>query len=279
MKFKQLVGKAVMTTKKNSPAILIGAGIIGLTATAVLAYRAKPKVEAIIEDIEEARANETEVDNVQVGKDLVGALYGPIVLGAMSAGAIIWGYKIQNNRIAVLASALAAQQAKNIYFETKYKKEHGEEAFEKFRTPTHTETREETDDKGKVKKKDHIVADEVDKTIGEWYKNSSEYARDDHSYNMAYIASVTERLELLLFQRGHLMLNEVREAFGFERIRNGALLGWSAGDIFHINETVTVFLDEESGEMKEQIWLDWSTPRYIYDEVSFTGRYSPFGKE
>lgn len=277
MKFKQLLNKAVMATKKNSPIILTTVGIIGLGATAYLAYKSRDKVEEVILDIEEVRANEGEVSKVDVARGLAEAVYLPVAVGVVSVAAIVWSYKIQNNRIAVLATSLAAQQMHNYMFEQKYKKEHGEDAYKKFIMPTDRQEVETTDAKGKTKLAINEVKKDVDKTIGQWYDESLEYVRDDHGYNVAMIESITEKLELILFQRGTLLLNEVREALGFDRIRNGQLLGWTAGDSFNIEKVVTVMVDEEDDQMKEQIWVTWARPRYIYEEVEFQGRYSIHG--
>lgn len=273
-KFKKLVNKVVMKTKKNSPAILTGVGVIGLGATAYLAYKSRHKVEEVVLHIEEARDNNEEINKVEVARDIAEAIYLPVVVGAVSVTAIVWSYKIQNNRIAVLATTLAAQQLQSKLFAEKYREEHGEEAYNKFMAPTERIETEVEGKNGKTKVTATDIRKELDKSTGQWYDESLEYVSDDHTYNMAMIDSITEKLELILFQRGTLLLNEVREALGFERIRAGALLGWTTGDIFNIEKIVTAIKDEGEDEIKEQIWVTWANPRYIYDEIEFNGRYS-----
>lgn len=267
------VGRGI---KRYSPEILTGVGVVGLGTTAYLAYKSRDKVEAIVEDIEEKRFNEEPVSKVEVAKDLAEALYLPITVGVVSVSAIFMSYRIQNNRIATLAGALAAQQARNMYFENKYRKQHGEEAYAKFITPTEQEERVDVDKKGKEKVVITDVRKDVDQTIGQWYDESEEYTSDDHTYNVSFIESVNDRMQTILFQRGTLLLNEVREALGFERIRAGALLGWTTQDNFDIEKVVHVDTDEETGELKEHIWVSWSRPRYIYDDMDFNGRYSTY---
>ena len=273
MNFRKAFNTAKLTVAKHSPIILTTVGVVGLGVTAVLAYKSRNKVEAVVEQIEADAEAGIEIDKVEVGKGMIEALWLPISVGVASTACVLLAQKIQVNRIKTLAGALAVQQAQNVYFENKYKAEHGEEAFVKFATPTSKEEVETVDAKGKTKKTTVEVRQELDKTIGQWYDESQEYAADDHSYNMSYIESVEERLQGILFQRGSLMLNEVREALGFERIRNGALLGWTSADNFEITKSVTNVVDED-GEIKPQIWTSWSKPRYIYDEVEFNGRYS-----
>jgi len=280
MSIKNVLAKATFGIKKHSPAILTGAGVVGLGATAYLAYKSRSKVEAVVEKIEDQRelaaenGEEFVVDKVEVAKDIAEAIYLPVVVGALSVSAFILSYKIQNNRITLLASALAASQAHQKFMEDKYRKLHGDEEFNKFIAPTEQVVTETVDGKGKTKQTVQEVKSEVDKTIGQWYDESIEYVSDDHTYNMAYIDSVDEQLQTILFARGSLMLNEVREALGLERIRAGALLGWTTQDNFSLDKVVTMIEDE--GTLKEQIWVTWTRPRYVYDEVEFNGRYSVY---
>lgn len=275
MNLKQTFGKVAMGLKKHSPAIFTGVGVVGLGATAYLAYKSKDKVEAVVEEIERKNDLEIPVSKVEVAKDIAEAIYQPVLVGAGSITCILLAHRIQHKRILTLAGALAVEQSRNIYFEKKYRKQHGDEAYAKFVTPTQEEEFITTDAKGKEKVTVKEVKQDIDKTIGQWYDESSEYASDDHGYNMALIDSVNDRLQTRLFQRGSLTLNEVREALGFERIRAGALLGWTTSDSFDIEKTVTMLGDVDLGESKEQIWVTWSRPRYIYDEIDLNGgRYS-----
>lgn len=274
MTIKQTLAKVGNKVSKHSPFILTTLGVVGLGATAYLAYRSRHKVEEIVNGIEEARELEEEVNKLQVAKDLAEALYIPIAVGSASVVCILMSYRIQNNRIATLVTALAAQQAHGLYLENKFRKKYGDAEYAKFMTPTDEMEVEVEGKNGKTKLVVQEVKKEIDYSIGQWYDESSEYASDDHSYNVAMIDSVSDRLHTILFQRGHILLNEVREALGFQRIRAGALLGWSIQDNFNIEKVVTTLGDENMGELKEQIWVTWTRPRYVYDNVEFNGRYS-----
>jgi hypothetical protein len=277
MTLKQTAIKAGMTLKKHSPAIFTGVGVIGLGATAYLAYKSRDKVEAVVEEIERKRDLEIPINKVEVAKDLSEALYKPVLVGVASVAAILFAQKIQNTRIKTLVGALAVEQARNIYFEKKYKKQHGEEAYREFATPVNEIEHIEVDKKGKEKITVTKVKDELDKSIGQWYDESEHYVSDDHQYNIAMIDSIKDKLETIMFQRGHLTLNEVREALGFDRIRAGALLGWSTADSFNITTDTVVEGDNEMGMLKDNIYVSWSHPRYVHMEVEFNGRYSIHG--
>ena len=136
MSLKEKVQQVGRTVSKNSPAIFTGLGIVGLGATAYFAYKSRDGVEEIVEGVEEAREAGHDINRFEVVKDLAGVLALPVATGILSGACIITAHRIQNQRIGVLSSALLAQQAKNLYFENKYKEEHGEEEYEKFITPT-----------------------------------------------------------------------------------------------------------------------------------------------
>jgi hypothetical protein len=277
MTFKQTLNKVSRTVSKHSPAIFTGVGVVGLGATAYLAYKSRDKVEAIVEDIEAKREAGEEINKMEVVKDFVEATYKPITVGVLSVASIVMSHQIQRKRILALSGVLAAEQARNIYFEKKYKKVHGEDAYRDFATPTDEVEHVEVDKKGKEKVTVHQVKKDIDHSIGQWYDESTEYASDDHTYNVAFIDAVNDRMQTLLFQRGSLLLNEVREALGFERIRSGALLGWTTQDSFDIEKNVMSMFDETTGEMRDEIWVTWSRPRYIFEEIELGGgRYSPF---
>lgn len=274
MTLKNTFNKVSMKVAKHSPAIFTGIGIVGLGATAYLAYKSRDKVEAVVNEIERKNDLEIPVSKAEVAKDIAEAVYQPVLVGAASVTCILLAHRIQHKRILTLAGALAVEQSRNIYFEKKYRKQHGDEAYSKFIIPTEEEEKIEVDGKGKEKLTVVETKKEIDKTIGQWFDTSSEYAADDHTYNIAIIDTVNDRMQTILFQRGTLTLNEVREALGFERIRAGALLGWTTADSFDIEKHVGALGDVENGESREQIWVTWSRPRYVFEDVEFNGRYS-----
>lgn len=274
MKFKQMMGKATHNLKKHSPAIFTGVGIVGLGATAYLAYKSRDKVEAVVSDMEYKNENDIPVNKMEVARDMTEAIYKPVVMGTASITCILLAHRIQHKRILTLAGALAVEQSRNIYFEQKYKKVHGQEAYDKFTSPVEEVEEVEIGKNGKEKITVTEVKSEIDKTIGQWYSDSEEYVKDDPTYNREWIRSIDDKLQTVMFQRGQLTLNEVREALGFERIRAGALLGWSTGDAFEIETRTMNVGDEEAGESREQLYVTWTKPRYIYEEIEFNGRYS-----
>ena len=167
MTIKQKLQNAGRAIGKNSPAIFTGLGIVGLGATAYFAYKSRDGVEEIIESVEEAREQGHDINRWEVTKDLAGVLALPVTTGLLSGACIITAHRIQNQRIGALSSALLAQQARNVYFEQKYKKQHGEEEYQKFITPMETETQTVVDAKGKEKKVEVDIRQDTNDTVGE----------------------------------------------------------------------------------------------------------------
>ena len=110
---------------------------------------------------------------------------------------------------------------------------------------------------------------DLQRKTGEYFDHSTEYASDDHAYNQQFIASKEQVLQERLFRNGWLFLNEVRDELGFERTRDGAMVGWTAADSFNLVQRPGRFVDPTTGEMKPQIFVAWNKPHYIYDDVEY----------
>ena len=76
------------------------------------------------------------------------------------------------------------------------------------------------------------------------------------------------KIDLKLFTKGTILLNEALDILGLPRTRSGAVLGWTTADYFNI-ERITYNEEDSRGELKPNILLKWSTPKYIYDEVEY----------
>ncbi|MEG0239466.1 MAG: DUF6353 family protein [Anaerorhabdus sp.] len=299
MKIMQTVNKVSRTLGKHSPALLSIGGILGLGTTAFLSYKAAKKVEVIVEAIEENQRVEEDIqffngkaltgdmtpDDVialdlivrdhspmtraDIVKDVAGALALPVIVGLGSVTCIALSFYIQNNRIVSLAGALAVSTAEQAFYRNKYKEEHGEEEANKFYTPTTAGERTVTNAKGKEEKVATVNKDALDSMYGFWYEESSEYVRDDHDYNLAKIRSVAEEMDLRLFRKGTLSMNEVRDALGMARTRKGAMVGWTTGGGFDMFPSTTECFNQETGENEPQIYVRWKEPRDIFGYVEY----------
>lgn len=260
--------KLVRGTKKHSPLILLGLGIASGIGAGVMAYKSRPKMEAIVEDIEVAREAGDPVDTVEVGKRVTKALMPTIALSAISIGSFIWSYKIQNNRITALSGVLAATQAAHAKLQRKVRDKLGDEGYKELMTTDKVVT-SNADEEGAEIEALSLMKAEYDKAIGEWYENSSEYFSDNHAYNMQWIYDRVDKIDLKLFSKGAITLNELRDALGFDRIASGAMVGWNSSDYFRVETMVYNETDPVTGEIKPYIWVTWTAPHYIYNDIEY----------
>lgn len=306
MKVGQFINKAAHTVGKNSPLILTVAGVIGLGSTAVLAYKASKKVEVITERIEESREQEEqiarleileannvldaegqyELDEVraeyqpvsrpEVVKDIAGAVALPVVVGLLSVASIALSYHVLTNRNNMLATALGAAVAEHHYYKSRVQEMVTEEQYRELETPVRREDGNFKDEDGKK------VADPVFSKVdhrsmtGEWFDQSSEYTVDDHSYNLMFVKAAADKLEGKMFRKGYVRLNEVFDELGLARTRLGESMGWNQSDSFGLETTVTNIRVTDQGEefVRPEIYISWPTPKPIYNDVDYDGRYA-----
>lgn len=253
---KQALNVTQYFAKKYLPAGLAVAGATGLIATAVLAYKAAPKVNLALDQIEADRAKGKKVSSIEAIRMISGPLWKPIVVGTGSLTALAGSYYILNGRINSL-SKLASQQAN---------------ALREGMSPVENKTI--TDEDGNEEE----IAVEVDAAkndqMGRWMHYSDEWTQDDLSYVTTLIDSVETRMQDRLFERGYLVMNEVLEALGFQRTAQGAILGWTTADTFYLDKKMFNGYHEADGDEASEIFVQWTPAHSVYDKVSFTGRYA-----
>lgn len=250
---KFAIGRGGLILKKYSPEILTAAGVIGTVGSTVLACKATLKVEDILDEakkksnlINAVHDGEIEVDAEYTDKDyskdlLVNRtqtavklikLYGPAIsLGALSITAILGGQHILRKRnVAVMAAYKLCEESFNNY-RSRVKDELGEEKDRQFYYGITEETV-----KDKVKSKDgktKTVTKKVEKTPDHL---CSQYARffdeanpnwdKSPEQNMYFLKMVQNQMNDKLQARGHVFLNEVYDALGFDRSEAGQFVGW-----------------------------------------------------
>lgn len=250
---KFAIGRGGLILKKYSPEILTAAGVIGTVGSTVLACKATLKVEDILDEakkksnlINAVHDGEIEVDAEYTDKDyskdlLVNRtqtavklikLYGPAIsLGVLSITAILGGQHILRKRnVAVMAAYKLCEESFNNY-RSRVKDELGDEKDRQFYYGMTEETV-----KDKVKSKDgktKTVTKKVEKAPDHLY---SQYARffdeaninwdKSPEQNMYFLKMVQNQMNDKLKARGHVFLNEVYDALGFDRSEAGQLVGW-----------------------------------------------------
>lgn len=257
----KMTGKTGLVLQKHSPEILLGVGIAGTVASAVLACRATLKVEAVLDNHREKvdkihecwqKVQDGDIDisaysEQDKKKDLVVTytqttvdfikLYGPAVtLGVASLACIISGHGIMKKRnIALMAAYKAVEEGFSAY-RKRVIEEHGEEADYMYKHGLRKQEIVEaayTDENGvkhKAEKKEVFVQDPnnpsiyakfFDESCAQWSKNPE--------YNLMFLRAQQNYYNDMLKSRGHVFLNEVYDALGIERTQAGAQVGWVIG--------------------------------------------------
>ena len=285
--------KGLNLVKKYSPEILLGLGIVGTGAAVYKTYKAAPVVNNILtnynaekenyetarQDLEDGKITAETFATVEVPdkklmvKEIASEVFIPTLLAAGSIFCFVKGYSIQRNRILGLSGALATTMRDYKEFKERVKTEIGEKKYKELLQPVKDKEMVITDEKGKEKKVVDKVALNKSLMDGFWFSESDEYAADNHEYNMQYVDSVISQLDLVVFNKNGLIMNEALEAFGMSKTRQGALLGWDGDSNLIIEKEIYYIMNEETGVREPQIYIHWSTPKYIYEDVSYDTAY------
>lgn len=247
-------GRAGLKLKKYSPEILVGAGLVGVVASTVLACKATLKVNEITEEAKtniekiheatdlgytEAGKEYTEEDSkkdlsivyVQTAVKLAKNYAPAITLGTVSALSILSGYNIMRKRYVASAAAYALID--------KSFKEYRGRVIERFGKELDKELRYNI----KAKEVEEIVVNEdgtesvVTTTVNTPDPNLiSDYAKffdescagwsKDPEYNLMFLKGQQNYANDLLKSRGHVFLNEVYDMLGIDRTKAGNIVGW-----------------------------------------------------
>lgn len=260
MNLKQLGNKGLFLAKKHSPELLVGGGIVSILGGTVLAVKATRKVAEVQFKFQEMQVDINYIkdnrDNLKDGavytdqdyrKDItmmhiqrakaLGKVYFPAMLATgLGITMILSGHNIMRKRnVAVLAAFNGVDKAFDKYRE-RVVDELGEVADRKFRYGSQFDEVEvlDVDDKtGKSKKVKKTVEsfDEGDPSMyAKYFDETNRNYQTNAEYNLFFLRSQQNYLNDKLKSRGHLFLNEVYEALGFEHTSAGAVVGWVIGE-------------------------------------------------
>ena len=260
MKLLENVGKNFHNVgfkiKQHSPAILVGAGVVGVVASTVLACVATTKVDSIIKEAEASKEkiNEcledaelinsgayTEKDaskdltivNVQTGLNLV-KIYAPsVILGALSISSIVASHHILSKRNIALASAYAIVDKGFKDYRKNVKERFGDRVDYELKHNIKAETVkvETTDEKGKTVVEDKTI-DVMNKDLDQYseyarfFDESSPFWEKDPELNLYFLKQQERFANEKLRAEGRLFLNEVYKMLGLPETKAGCVVGW-----------------------------------------------------
>ncbi len=287
------VARRALVLRKQSPHIFFAAGIVGTVGSTVLACRATLKLSETLEDIQkdlytvkEAEKslqeghnsapltyNEEELLKVKVAIYIKGGLqitklYAPsIVVGAASIALLASSHRELTRRNAALMAAYSAvQEAYNNYRE-RVRDQLGEEReLEIYHAIDTNIVKGEKGVKTEIKSADPNRWSPYARMFDEYNKN---WERDPE-LNRLFLQCQQNYYNQLLRIRGHVFLNEVYDALGFERSQPGAVVGWiigDNGDNFIDFGIVEAYNSRFVNGDEPSIILDFNVDGVIYDKI------------
>ena len=248
--------KSAAVLKRFAPEIMVGAGIVGGVAAAVMACKASPKAallkEELASDLESLQAAQEEIaqsdkaeeyteqdarmDVVRTYAAYAGKLirlYGPAVLvGVGAVASILGGCGILRGRVVALGAALTASDRAYDIYRSRVRDRFGEDVDNELKYGLSTS-------KVTVKHEDGTKEKVITQSLPEEEAvatGASQYARvfdasnpnwsPDKSVSLLFLQAQQTYMNNLLNSRGHVLLNEVYDAIGLPRTSEGCLVGW-----------------------------------------------------
>lgn len=241
--------------KKHSPEILVGAGVVGVVASAVMACKATTKLDDVLAEtkdtvdkihdvtehpekipegkeytVEDSKKDLTIV-YTQAGVKLV-KLYGPaVVLGTVSIAAIIGGHHILRKRNIALAAAYTAVDKGFKEYRSRVLERFGEEVDRELRYNIKAKEIEKTvtDANGKetvVKETVDVADPNLTSDYARFFDDGCTGWTKDPEFNLMFLKDQQRYANDLFKSKGHLFLNEVYDMLGIPRTQAGQVVGW-----------------------------------------------------
>ena len=257
----KFAGKAEFTIKKNSPEILLGAGIVGFVGTVVLACRATCRADEVLEfhrkkikDIEDAKEIADADPEGEMSYDIeiyrqdkairylkttgsLAKLYAPTVaVGALSLACILTSRNIMQKRYLGVVAAYNGVSAAFEEYRKRVRDEYGEGLDKHFRYGTTYEELPVYDENGKkTKEKEQVEKTETGMVMPNddscrFFDSSNPNWDKNPTFSIMWLRGQQNILNDILHTRGHVFLNEVYDALGFPHTPQGAVLGWIDGE-------------------------------------------------
>lgn len=296
---KLMASRSLLVIRKHAPEILTTVGVATNALSVFLACRATTKLTPILEnhevdvgfikgddwtnerggDDEKARKKELRLVYIHTTKEIA-KIYAPAVGTCMlSYTCLIGGHHILKSRNVALMTAYSGLETAYNAYRNRVIEEFGEQKDEDYRfgVTKKEEKAVETTKSGKEKETTKVV-DMIDIT-----RKSSPYARcfdelnpnfnGDPTVNLMFLRHIQDWMNDKLIQKGHLFLNEVYEALGFDDTQAGSVVGWvmkkdqenfvDIGIYNLADPTKRMFVN---GDMNA-VWLDFNVDGVIYNLI------------
>jgi Family of unknown function (DUF6353) len=246
------VAERALLAEKHSPTILLGAGVVSMLGSTVLACRATLKLDDVLTAIEEDKQKAVTVKNQVATGDVpegvtytdsefkrdnaiiivrgVGSivkLYGPsLILGGIGVACLTKSHKIlQDRNMALTAAYVAVDRAFQSY---------RERVIDRYGEDTDRELRYDSEEVTVIEEETGKALDTVRVAPGEpsgyarWFdeENPNWSPPPMDEYNWLWLRTQQNWANDMLRARGHLFLNEAYSMLGLSHTSAGSIVGW-----------------------------------------------------
>lgn len=281
--------------RKHSPIILLGAGIVGVIGTAVLASKATLKLDEVLKDtrnnLDDAHAiNSSDYSDADRQQDLVyiyaratvkvARLYAPaLAVGALTVAALTGSHVVLNRRNVAMTAAYAALD--------KGWREYRQRVIDKYGIDEERVLRYNMEDHEVAKDGPNGVELQTIKQIGD--ASCSVYAvmfdeacgsrswSRSPGYNQLFLQAQQNWANDLLKARGYVFLNDVYEMLGLKHTSAGQIVGWIYNpDVDHGGDNFIdfgIFDGDRYSGMRfvkghaDSVLLDFNVDGIIWDKI------------
>lgn len=295
-------GRPLLIVQKHSPEILTGVAIVSGVAATVVASRATLHLEERLDtmrgEIALIKEKQLETDDEghplhepsEIQKELmqaylrgsgrIGKLYLPaLTLTGISIISTLASRGILHKRNVALAAAYKVMEENYDAYRERVREQLGEDKDVEF--VTGAEVKEEKDkETGEVKKVAHIDPTKLRSNYGRFFDETNKNYEPNSEYNLMFLKGHQAFFQNMLEARGHVFLNEVYDALGFERTGAGQMVGWVYGGdgdnyidfgIYDVtNPQARAFVNGD----ERAIFLDFNVDGPIYDKIDGSLRES-----
>lgn len=279
--------RGLLQVRKHSPKILTAAGIVGGVTASVMGAKATLKAQPIVEDakieLQLVRENKDDLTEREYAKLLTVAytgsglkllkVYGPALsVGALSITSIVTAQGIMQQREAALTAAYVAVEKGFNEYRKRVEEALGEAKERELRYGVQT-VKEERDPETDALVQTAITDPAAISVYARYFDDQTPRWVRNAEYNRMFLQSQQTYFNDMLRARGHVFLNEVYDALGFERTKQGAVVGWvmnGDGDNFidfGIFDPKRQAAREFINGNEYSVLLDFNVDGVIYDKI------------
>lgn len=279
-------GTSLLQIRKFSPEILTAVGVVGVVVAGVMASRATLKLEDVIDEsqlrlkvtrqrdsVSDYYENSLSKAYLKNTMSLV-KLYAPAVtLGAASIICIVSANGIMRKRNIALAVAYKGLEQAYSNYRERVVDEYGEEVDRKLYLGLCEEDVTDPETGKTIKKQILDPKKSGNPYVFEFTPQNPNWSNHGEN-NLFFLHCHQTVFNNILRGRGHVFLNEVLEALGFDHTPAGAVTGWllrGNGDgavDFHIDEgDYQRRTDDGSGRLEGYVLLNFNVDGTIYDKI------------